>query len=130
VLDTSAVLELVLNLPLSARVASRIVDPDVSIHAPHLLTVEALAVLRRRIMAGLTTQDEAHAALAAVSDLGISYHEHLLLGRRILALRDNLTASDAAFVALAELLEAPLVTSDARLASAPGHRAVVDLIEP
>lgn len=128
VLDTSAVVELVLSLPLGARVGQRIRDPDVALHAPQLLIVEVLQVLRRRVATGSTTEDEALAALGFLQDLDVSYHDHLPLARRMWALRKNLTAYDAAFVALAEVLDAPLVTSDARLAHAPGNQASVDLI--
>lgn len=128
VLDTSAVVELVLNLPLGARVRLRIADPEVALHAPHLLTVEVLHVLRRRVATESTTADEAQAALDLLHDLDVSYHDHLPLTQRMWALRDNLTAYDAAYVALAELLDAPLVTSDVRLARAPGNHARVDLV--
>lgn len=130
VLDTSAVVELVLNLPLGGQVRDRISDPDVPLHAPHLLTIEVLQVLRRRVAAGSITADEAWGALEVLDSLDVSYHDHLLLARRVWALRDNLTAYDGAYVALAELLGATLVTSDARLAHSPGVRAKVDLVTP
>jgi predicted nucleic acid-binding protein len=128
VIDTSAVMELVLNLPLAEAVRSRISDPETALHAPELLPLEVVAVLRRRVAAGTTTEDEALAALDTLDRLDIYHHGHLMLTPRVWALRDNLTASDAAFVALAELLDAPLLTADRRLAGAPGHRAAVDLV--
>ena len=129
VLDTSAVVELLLNLPLASQAREHLRDPDVQLHAPHLLTVEVLQVLRRRVAAGLTTPDDAATALPNLADMDIEYHDHLLVARRVWALRDNLTAYDATYVALAELLDAQLVTADARLANAPGHHASVSLLK-
>lgn len=128
VLDTSVVVELLLNLPLAGQVRERIDDAETALHAPHLLTVEVLQVLRRRVAAGITTADAANTAIDTLDLMDVSYHDHQLLARRIWGLRDNLTAYDAAYVALAELLGAPLLTSDARLARAPGHHADIDLI--
>ena len=66
--------------------------------------------------------------LARLDDLGIVRYAHVLLLPRIWGLRHNMTAFDAAYVALAEVLDAPLVTTDARLAAAPGHAATIELI--
>lgn len=128
VLDASAAVELVLNLPLGAQVRQRLADPEIALHAPDLLPVEVLQVLRRRVAAGSTTPAEALDALGFLEDLDVSYHDHLPLARRIWALRENLTAYDATYVALAELLDAALLTSDARLAHAPGNGATIELI--
>jgi len=130
VLDASVVVELLLNLPLARQVGQRLRDPDVGLHAPHLLTIEVLQVLRRRVSTGSTTADEALHALDALEDLDVTYHDHLLLARRAWELRDNLTAYDAAYVALAELLDATLLTADTRLAKAPGNRAFLDVVQP
>lgn len=128
VLDASAVVELVLNLPLGSQIRERIADPDVALHAPQLLTVEVVAVLRRRVTSGVTTEKQAGAALDLLGDLDVNYHDHQLLVERMWELRANLTAYAAAYVALGELLDAPLVTTDLRLAHAPGNRARVDLV--
>ena len=61
-------------------------------------------------------------------DLGVYYYDHDLLSARIWQLRDNLTAYDASYVALAELLDAQLVTADAKLAASPGHDAHVEVL--
>ena len=128
VLDTSVVIELLLNLPLGPRVRDEISDPDMALHAPALLTVEVLQVLRRRVAAALTTADEAADAIGALNLLDVTYHDHGLLVDRIWSLRGTLTAYDAAYVALAELLGAVLLTADSRLARAPGHHARVELV--
>ncbi|MBS1907730.1 MAG: type II toxin-antitoxin system VapC family toxin, partial [Actinobacteria bacterium] len=87
-----------------------------------------LQVLRRRVSRGVTTVTEAERARELVRDLGIRRFEHDLLVERIWQLRENLTAYDASYIALAELLSADLVTTDARLAHAPGSDARVVLL--
>lgn len=67
-------------------------------------------------------------ALRRLADLSLITHDHDLLLDRVWELRDNLTAYDAVYVALAEALDAPLLTCDARMASAPGHRARIELL--
>lgn len=129
VLDASAALELLLGLPLSPAVQRRLEEADWHVCAPQLLVVEVLQVLRRRVAAGLTSSDAADEARSLLGDLGVRYFEHELLAERIWALRDNLTAYDAAYVALAEAVGAPLLTTDARLAHAPGNDARIVLLE-
>lgn len=128
VLDASAAVELLLRLPLGRKVITRITNPDIQLHAPHLLVIEVLQVLRRRVAAGSTTPAEATEAVRLIEEFDITYHDHLLLSRRVWELRDNLTAYDASYVTLAELLGATLLTADAELARAPGNNAEVDLI--
>ena len=101
---------------------------DETLHAPHLLDVELAQVLRRYALAG---ELDAARGAQVIEDLAVfpiqRYgHEHLL--PRIWMLRQNVTAYDAAYIALAEALDAPLVTRDARLARAPGHRAAVEVV--
>jgi len=90
--------------------------------APHLLPAEVASQLRRSAASGLLPQEIAALALDDLADLAITYYgaePHLA---RIWELRDNLTAYDAWYVALAESLQAPLATLDLQLASAPGSR--------
>lgn len=128
VLDASAVAEMLLNLPLGPAVRERIAARDATLHAPQLLVVEVLQVLRRRAGAGLTTTEEAAVAAELFDQLDVHLYDHRLLSRRIWELRPNLTAYDASYVALAEILDAPLLTTDARLAGAPGNHARIDLV--
>jgi predicted nucleic acid-binding protein len=128
VLDTSALIELLLALPLSRKVEERLDRAEWRVAAPQLQAVEVLQVLRRRVGAGVTTIVEAERARDLLHDLGIRPFEHDLLGERIWQLRDDLTAYDASYVALAELLNVELVTTDARLAHAPGNDARVVLL--
>ena len=128
VLDASAVIELLLGTPAGRIVATRIANNEESLHAPHLLTVEVVQVLRRLNATGIISNARSAAALTDFLDLDIERWDHEVLARRIWALRHNLTAYDGAYIALAESLPAPLLTADRRLAGAPGNTATVDVI--
>lgn len=95
---------------------------------PHLLDLEVLQVLRRFQRGGTLTDNRADEALADLADLPLIRFAHLPLVFEIWRLRDNLTAYDAAYVALAEVLDATLVTRGQRLANAPGIGARVDVV--
>ncbi len=129
VLDASAVLELILNTESGRRVARAIASPEDSLHAPHLLDVEVAQVLRRYVRSRTIGVDRAELALEHLAQLGVVRYGHEELLPQIWALREVLTAYDAAYVALAEALDAPLLTLDARLAGAHGHRARIQLPE-
>ena len=90
--------------------------------------VEVVHALRRLERAGTIGAGRAEQALSAFHDLDVIRHPHLHLMPRAWGLRQNLTTYDAAYVALAEGLEAPLLTRDRRLASAPGHAAEVRVV--
>lgn len=128
VVDASAVLELLLRTSRAERLSERLLDPEVSLHAPYLLDLEVAQVLRRYWRATELSGDRAGEALADFRDLRIHRHPHEPLLSRVWELRHNLTAYDAAYVALAEALGGPLLTRDGRLASAPGHTAVVEIV--
>jgi len=128
VVDTSAVLEVLLNTRASARIAERLFAPNETLHAPHLLDVEIAQVLPRYARAGELDAARGRQALDDLADLPLSRYPHDLFLRRIWELRSNVTAYDAAYLALAEALAAPLVTRDKRLASAPGHQARIVLV--
>jgi predicted nucleic acid-binding protein len=98
------------------------------IHVPELADVEVLSVLRRRVLAGHLSADRAAAALRDYADLVVERYPHLPLLPRAWQLRDAVSAYDAQYIALAELLGAPLLTADARLSRAPGVRCRVDLL--
>ncbi|MDP2711419.1 MAG: type II toxin-antitoxin system VapC family toxin [Solirubrobacteraceae bacterium] len=127
VVDTSAVLAALVGGASSSSVADRLAgDPD--LHAPHLLDIEVLHALRGLVRANALSEDRAHDVRSDVAELTIVRYPHEPLADRIWALRHNLTAYDAAFVALAEALGAPLVTCDAKLAAAPGTTASMELL--
>jgi predicted nucleic acid-binding protein len=128
VLDASAVLEVLPRTPNAEAVERRLFASRQTLHAPHLLDVEIAQVVRRYAAAGEIDQERGRAALADLSDFPLRRYPHDILLPRIWDLRYNLTAYDAAYVALAEALDAPLLTRDHRLAAAAGHHARVELV--
>lgn len=128
VVDASAVLELLLNTPAAAQIADRLFSPGESLHAPHLLDIEVAQVIRRYCRAGELSPERGAEALDDLVNLPLTRYPHDMLLTRIWELRHNLTAYDASYVALAEALEAPLVTRDRRLATASGHDAEIEMI--
>jgi predicted nucleic acid-binding protein len=126
VVDTSAVVAALLSD--NDRLRHRLGDSG-DLHAPHLVDVELLHSLRRLLQTGTISSERAADLRTDFATLALVRYPHEPLGDRIWELRDNLTAFDAAFVALAEALGAPLITCDARLANAPGHDADVELYD-
>lgn len=126
VVDTSAVLEVLVARRLPDGLVERLAE-DGDLHAPHLIDVEMLHALRRLNANNELTDDRAADARMDFRELRLVRYPHLELADRIWELRHNLTAYDATFVALAELLEAPLVTCDGRLNAASGHAARIEL---
>ncbi|MDQ6725765.1 MAG: type II toxin-antitoxin system VapC family toxin [Actinomycetota bacterium] len=124
VVDTSAIVTLLIEEPPVPALASRL--SDLHLHAPHLIDVEFLHAVRRLVATRRITLAQARLIRADFAGLRMTRYPHGLLLDRMWDLRDNLSAYDAAFVALSEALDLPLVTTDARLARAPGHHAVVE----
>ena len=118
IVDASVVLEVLLGTAAGRRAEAVLFDHDAALHAPHLLDVEVAQVLRRYAAAGEIKPGRAAEALDDLADLPITRHEHVLLLPRIWQLRHNATAYDAAYLALADVLDATLVTRDAKLARA------------
>lgn len=104
----------------------RISQPEESLHVPHLFEVEVVQVLRRHNLRGVLTPERAELALSRLRATRLIRYPHAPFWSRIWELRENLTAYDAAYMALAEALDAPLVTTDARLSRASGHRAKIE----
>lgn len=127
VVDASAAVELLLGTLRGIAVAERIFDPAESLHAPELLDLEIAQVLRRYERAGILDAARAETALQDFADLAIERYSHRLLLPRAWELRANLTIYDAVYIALAELLEAPLLTGDSALVAAQ-HRARIELL--
>lgn len=128
VLDASAALELLLGGPLAPELDARLFGSGDPLHAPHLIDLEVAQVLRRHTHAGLMTAARGAAALEAWLAFPVERHRHDLLIARVWALRGAMTAYDAAYVALAEALDAALLTTDAKLARTPGHGARVEVV--
>ncbi len=127
VLDASAACELLLATKTGGSVAHRIRGSE-SLHAPQLLVIECIQVIRRTVKRGDIGTELGSLLVSDMLALDVELYDHSLLATRIWELRVNLTAYDAAYVALSELLGAPLVTTDAKLAGAPGNDATIELI--
>ncbi len=128
VVDTSVVIEVLLATSAAWSIERRLRRAEMSLHAPQLLDIEVLQVLRRLCAHKEITVDRGHAALEDFLVLPITRNGHGSLVSRIWALRQNMTAYDAAYVALAEALEVPLITRDRRLGNAPGHTAQIEVM--
>jgi predicted nucleic acid-binding protein len=128
VVDASAMLEVLLRTPAAKAVEKWLFEPRQTLHAPHLLDIEVAQVIRRYSANGEIDSERGRASLADLADFPLHRYPHDFLLPRIWDLRNNLTAYDAAYVALAEVLDAPLLTRDRRLAAAAGHHARVELV--
>lgn len=117
-MDASALSEYLLRTPRGEGVEGILRAPDADASIPSLCDVEVASVLRRAVLTRRLGAERAAEALADYRDLPLTRHGHLALLDRILELRANFSAYDAAYVALAERLGAPLVTTDAALARA------------
>lgn len=130
VIDASAEVAALLSAePEAESVRERVARPDETLHVPHLFEIEVLQALRSLTLRGTVSSERARLALSRLRNTRLVRYSHTPLVERIWDLRENLTAYDAAYIALAEALDAPLVTMDARLAGAPGIRAVVEVYE-
>ncbi|HEX6723832.1 MAG TPA: type II toxin-antitoxin system VapC family toxin [Gaiella sp.] len=125
VLDASAAVGALAGEGVSRRIRARI-DGE-RLHAPYLIEVEVLETLRRSALTKVISHDRAADARSDLVDLQITLYPHRPFAARVWELRDNLSAYDAVYVALAEALDAPLVTCDGRLARAPGVRARIEV---
>jgi predicted nucleic acid-binding protein len=128
VVDASALLEVILRTRAAPDVERRLFASGQTLHAPHLLDVEVAQVIRRYAASGDIDGDRGRAALSDLLDFPVRRYPHDVLLPRVWELRNNLTAYDAVYVALAEALDVPLLTRDRRLTSAGVHRARVELV--
>jgi len=127
VLDASAAVDWLLQTPAGQRIEQRIYASNDSLHTVHLLDVEFAQVMRRLVREGTLAPKRAEEAIEDLVALRIARYAPVLLLNRIWRLRQNLSTYDAAYVALAEELKAPLITRDRKLSAAPGHAAIVEV---
>jgi predicted nucleic acid-binding protein len=128
VVDASLALELFLVTPDAARLRDEIDAAGGDMAAPDVFDLEILQTIRRLNRAGDIDIARAEAAVGIYRAAPVERFSHAPLTARIWALRENLTAYDAAYFALAEMLEAPLWTRDKKYVSAPGHKARVNVL--
>ena len=129
VLDASAALVLLIDPgPVGEHVATRL--DGAAVVAPDLLPYEVTNVLRRHRNAGRLSDAEARLALDGLHSLSIDLWSHAVLADRVWSLGANLSAYDAAYVALAEKLGAVLLTGDKRIAGAPGVTPTIEVVAP
>jgi predicted nucleic acid-binding protein len=127
VLDASAMVDWLLQTPAGQRIEQRIYARNETLHSVHLLDVEFTQVLRRLMRERTLIPTRAEEAMEDLMALRITRYAPVLLLSRIWQLRNNMTVYDAAYVALAEELKAPLITRDQKIAAAPGHAAAVEV---
>jgi predicted nucleic acid-binding protein len=128
VVDASALLEVLLRTPAAKTIEARLFVPNQTLHAPHLLDVEVAQVIRRYAANGDIDGERGRTALADLADFPLQRYPHIWLLPRVWGLRHNITGYDAAYVALAEALDAVLLTRDKILAVAGGHHARIELV--
>ncbi len=130
VLDASAAVSVILNLGTSAPgIRRRLDEVDGEFHVPHLFEVEVFSTLRRHNLRGLLSEERSRVALDRLLSMRLVRYPHTSFIERIWELKDNVTAYDASYIALAETLDAPLITTDGPLARSSGHRASIELFE-
>lgn len=129
VIDCSAILEVLLRTSRAEMVEKHLFRPGETIHAPHLIDVETTQVLRRYTLHEGLGEERARQALGDLADFPLTRYPHDFLLPRIWELRSNLSAYDAAYVALAEALGATLITRDSGLTKAPRHKVKIEKID-
>lgn len=127
VVDASVVVDVLLATRAGSTLLIRMLEREPSLAAPELLDVEVMQAVRRYQRLGDLSAQRGESVISDLVDLPLERYPHRPLLARMWELRANLTAYDAAYVALAEALEVPLLTRDARLARAP-HRARVEVV--
>ena len=128
VVDASTLIDLLLRAEQAPAIERRLFAPGETWHAPHLLDVEVAQVLRRFVAQDRISEQRGYEALTDLHDLPLHRHAHGFLLPRAWELRRNLTAYDGVYLALAEALDAPLLTRDRRLANAVDDATRVEVI--
>ena len=127
VIDASAYVDSVVRDDVRSDAILARLESERSVHVPAVFDIEVLHSLRRLEAVDRVAEHVVEAGITKLIELRAVRQDHALLRVRIWQLRHNLSAYDAAYVALAEALDAPLLTSDARLARSSGHTAAIEL---
>jgi predicted nucleic acid-binding protein len=129
VIDASAVLELLLKTQRGGEIEARALAQEEELTAPELLDIEVTQGLRRLVGFKELTARRGSQVLQDFLDLRIKRFAHVGLLERVWQLRDSMTAYDAAYVALAEVLDVALLTCDTKLGRSHGHRATIEVVK-
>ncbi len=128
VVDASALFDLLLRTPAADQIEAQLFVSGETLHCPHLIDVEVAHMVRRYAADGEIDAERGRDAMADLAAFPIRRYAHDILLQRVWTLRHNLTAYDATYVALAEALDATLVTRDKRLAAAAGQFARIAVV--
>ncbi|WP_462330413.1 type II toxin-antitoxin system VapC family toxin [Thiohalocapsa halophila] len=128
VVDASVLVDLLLRVNDAPALTDTLLEPARTLNAPQLIDIEVAQTLRRYARNGELPPARGRAALDDLADLPLERYAHTLLLPRIWDYRDNLTAYDATYLALADALDCPVWTRDARFAHAPPAIGRVRLI--
>jgi predicted nucleic acid-binding protein len=129
VVDASIASEILLGCPGDVAALERLFGTNEDMHAPELFDAEVAHVIRGAWLDGDISNETGEMAISFLRVFPVTRHSHEPLLERVWALRQNVTAYDAMYVALAELLDVPLITRDGRLARSSGHSARIEFIE-
>mgnify|MGYP003394600848 FL=1 len=129
VIDASTLGNVLLDAAVHPDAVELLRSEDCAVFIPHLCDVEVASGLRSMIARGVMDESSAQEALEQYRDLSLERVGHEVLLDRVLSLRNNFTAYDSTYVALAEVLGAPLHTADQRLARAVREHTDVDVVE-
>ena len=99
-----------------------------TVAVPDLARIESISVIRRQLRSGMLDESQATKAVDDLLELPLVVYPTAQLLHRAWAVRDSITVYDACYVALAEILQCPLVTADARLARSPAFRCAVEVV--
>ena len=110
-------------------IAARLGRARETLHAPHLIDAEVFAAIRHHVRRRVLAEDRGRLALRDLRQLRLTRYPMSPLVERMWAMRENVSGFDAAYVALAEALAAPLLTTDRRLARTRGHTARIEPIQ-
>jgi predicted nucleic acid-binding protein len=127
VLDASAAIDWLLQTTVGQQIETRIYSRGESLHAPHLLDLEVAQVLRRLVREAAVSAQRADLAIQDLLSLRVARYPHFVFLPQIWQLRHNVSAYDAAYVALTEKLGATLITRDVRLASGAARGVSIEL---
>lgn len=128
VIDASLAFEISIATKDAMALGDKLMGSPQLLAAPEVIELEFMQTLRRFHRQGEIDLNRAKKAMRNFADLGIELFSHRPLRPRIWDLRENLTAHDAAYVALAEILDAPLWTRDAKFRGATGARATIEIL--